>query len=158
MKLSRLAVPAVAALLIAACAKDDKAAADSAAAAQQATPAPPPPFSLVAAAGKWQMTSTPMSGPDTVSNKYVLTATADTTGWSITFPSGLKVPLRVTVSGDSILMKSGTYASQRRKGVQVMTESSGRMQGGQWVGTSTAHYKSAKDSVIQFRITGSKTP
>src|SRR5690242_5756877 len=109
MKLSRFAVPAAAALLVFACAKNDKAAADSAAAAQQSTPTPPPappPFSLASAAGKWQMTSTPMAGADTTSTKYTMTATGDTTGWSITFPSGMKVPLHVTVSGDSILLKT----------------------------------------------------
>src|SRR3954462_11985914 len=97
----RFTVAAVATLLISACAKTDKAASDSAAAAM-APPAPPPTMSLADAAGKWQMTPTPMSGKDTTSNKYVMTATADTTGWMLTFPSGLKVPLHVTVSGDSV--------------------------------------------------------
>ena len=134
MKLSRLAIPLAAALVVFACAKDDKGAADTTAAAQQAAPPPPPPaFSLADAAGKWQMTSTPMSGPDTTPNKYVLTATSDTTGWSITFPSGLKVPLHGSVSGDSVILKTDTYTSQRRKGVKVMTVGSARLQGGKWV-------------------------
>jgi hypothetical protein len=105
------------------------------------------------------MESTPESGKDTSVTKYVLTATADTTGWLITFPSGLKVPLQVAVSGDSLLERSGTFASQRRKGVKVMTEGSLRMQNGKLVGTTIAHYsKAGADSVLRLRTEGTKMP
>jgi hypothetical protein len=101
----------------------------------------------------------PESGTDTSSTNYVLTATADTTGWSITFPSGLKVPLRVTTSGDSLTATSGAFASQRRKGVKVTTESSMKMQNGKLVGTTVAHYtKSGPDSVLRLHIEGTKKP
>src|SRR4051794_22238893 len=85
------------AVLAVGCSKgDDKAAADSAAgasAAAAAAPAPPPPpaaFSMADAAGQWQVRAVPESGTDTTPTNYVLTATADTTGWMITFPSGVK--------------------------------------------------------------------
>src|SRR5437764_1461046 len=93
----RVTIAASAALLFIGCAKKDDGAKDTAAAAA-ATPAPAPaptvaPISLADLAGKWQMRSVPEAGTDTTATTYVLTATADTTGWQITFPSGVKVPM-----------------------------------------------------------------
>ena len=161
---TRLALACSATLVLAACGKSEQAAADSAAAAAAAAPpaaapAPAPALSLADVAGKWQMTAVPESGTDTTTTKYVLTATADTTGWDITFPSGLKVPLKVSAAGDSVYSKTGTFASQRRKGVKVMTESSLRLQAGKLVGTSIAHYAGAgADSVLRLRVEGTKMP
>jgi hypothetical protein len=162
--LSRLALACSATLLLAACAKSDQAAKDSAAgvaAAPAPAPAPAPPaaFSLADAAGKWQVRAVPESGTDTSATNYVLTATADTTGWLITFPSGLKVPLHVTVSGDSLINKTGVFASQRRKGLKVMSEGSFRLQNGKLVGTTIAHYaKAGPDSVLRLHTEGTKMP
>ncbi len=162
---SRLALPCCTLLLIVGCAKNDQAAKDSAAAmsAMPATPAPAPApapaFSMSAVAGKWQIHSVPESGKDTSPTNYVLTATTDTTGWMIAFPSGVKVPVHVTVSGDSVMEKTGVFPSQRRKGVKVMTESSMRMQDGKLVGVTTAHYMHAgADSVLRLRTEGTKMP
>lgn len=116
-------------------------------------------MSLADVAGKWQVVATPESGKDTSSTKYVMTATADTTGWMITFPSGLKVPLMVSVSGDSVIERTGTFSSQRRKGVKVMTEGSFKMQGGKLVGSTIAHYsKPGPDSVLHLHTEGTKMP
>ena len=153
------------ALFVAGCAKSDQASKDSAAGAA-AVPAPAPapaptpaPISLADVAGKWQVRAVPESGPDTSATNYVLTATADTTGWLMTYPSGLKVPAHITVSGDSILVKTGTFASQRRKGVKVTTEGTIRIQNGKLVGTSIAHYAQAgPDSVLRLRVEGTKAP
>jgi len=163
----RVAIACSTSLLLAGCAKSDQAAKDSAAAAAAtaapapapATPAPAPALSLADVAGKWQVRSVPESGTDTTSTNYVLTATADTTGWFITFPSGLKVPVHVTASGDSVIQKTGTFASQRRKGVKVMTEGSLKLQNGKLVGTTIAHYsKAGPDSVLHLRTEGTKLP
>ena len=164
--ISQLAVVCCAGLLVVGCKKgggmangDSTAApADTTAAAPAPAPAPAPAMSLADVAGKWQMTATPTSGKDTTSTKYVLTATADTTGWFMTFPSGLKVPVMVSVSGDSLLEHTGTFSSQRRKGVKVMTEGSYRLQGGKLVGTTTAHYSKGADSVLVLRDEGTKMP
>lgn len=151
-------------LLVVACAKKEQAATDSsaaAAAAAAAAPAPPPAptLSLADFAGKWQASSIPLAGKDTTPTKYVLTATADTSGWVIDFPSGLKVPVQITVSGDSLLFKTQPYASQRRKNVKVSTEGSFKLQAGKLTGMSTAHYQTGKaDSVLQLRIEGTKMP
>jgi len=152
------------AVLIAGCAKGDQAATDSAAAAaaMAAAPAPPPPpamFSLADAAGQWQVRAVPESGTDTTPTNDVMTATADTTGWMITFADGQKVPMQVMVSGDSLIAKSGTFKSQRRKNVKVMTESSMRMHDGMIMGTTIAHYTNAgADSVLRLRTEGKKMP
>lgn len=162
--ISRIAITCSAGLLVAGCTKSDQAAkdtsaADTAAPAAAPAPAPAPTLSLADVAGKWQMQATPQSGKDTSATKYVMTATADTTGWVITFPSGLKVPLQVSVSGDSLIEHTGTFASQRRRGVKVMTEGSLKLQDGKLVGTTTAHYaKAGPDSVITLRTEGSKMP
>ena len=161
---ARISIVFATALMLAGCAKSEQAAKDSASAAAAAemaapapAPAPPPALSLSAIAGKWQVKSVPVSGADTTPTKYVLTATADTTGWMIVFPSGLKVPLQVSVSGDSLIDKTGTFQSQRRKGVKVKTEGVMRIQNGKLVGTTVAHYMSAgADSVLHMRVEGTK--
>ncbi|HEX8946248.1 MAG TPA: hypothetical protein VF785_24135 [Gemmatimonadaceae bacterium] len=161
---SRLALACSATLLVAGCAKSDQAAKDSAAgvaAAPAPAPAPAPPaaFSLADAAGKWQMRAVPESGTDTTATNYVLTATADTTGWLATYPSGLKVPVHVMVSGDSLIMKTGSFASQRRKGVKVSTDGALRLQSGKLVGTTIGHYaKAGPDSVLRLHTEGTKMP
>lgn len=161
----RVAIAGTVALVLVGCAKKDEAVKDSAAGAAAATPAaapaptPAPALSLADVAGKWQVRSVPESGTDTSATTYVLTATADTTGWMITFPSGVKVPLHVTLSGDSVIQKTGTFPSQRRKGVKVMTEGSFKLQNGKMVGTTTAHYmKAGADSVLRLHTEGTKTP
>ena len=159
---SRIAISCTAALMLTACAKSDQAAKDSAATAAATpapAPAPAPTISLADVAGKWQVSSTPETGKDTTPTKYVLTATADTAGWFITFPTGLKVPMTITVSGDSVIEKTGTFASQRRKGVKVMTESVLRLRDGKLVGSSVAHYANAgADSVLRLRNEGTRIP
>lgn len=162
---SRVAIAGSIVLVVAGCAKSDQAAKDSAAAAVSAMAAPAPapaPASAVSLsdfAGTWQVSAVPESGKDSTPTKYTLTATADTSGWFITFPSGLKVPLHVALSGDSITERTGTFASQRRKGVKVMTEGSLRLQDGKLTGTTIAHYsKAGADSVLHLRTEGTRKP
>jgi hypothetical protein len=152
-------------LIVGACAKNDQAAKDSAAAAAAAaatpTPAPPPaPLALADVAGKWQFRSVPEAGTDTTPTTFVLVATADTAGWVMTFPSGVKVPLQVMASGDSLVSTTGEFTSQRRKGAKVTTESVYRLQDGKLVGTTIAHYQkaTAADSVLRLHSEGTKIP
>jgi hypothetical protein len=142
-----------------ACGKSDQAAQDTAKAAAAApAPAPAPAVTLADFAGKYAVVATPESGKDTSVTKYTMTATADTS-WTIDFPSGVKVPMHVTLSGDSVIFKSGQFSSQRRKNMKVWTEGAGRMQGGKFVGETTAHYQTAgADSVLKLRMEGTKMP
>ena len=155
----RVALASSTLLLLVACSKNEQAAKDTAAPAAAAAPAPTPALNLADFAGKWAMVSTPVEGKDTSATKYTLTATADTSGWMIDFPSGVKVPMQITVSGDSLITKTGMFSSQRRKSVKVFTEGSFRMQGGKMVGMTTAHYQGAgADSVLHLRTEGTKAP
>jgi hypothetical protein len=89
--------------------------------------------------------------------KAVVVATADSTGWVMELPTGKKVAQHVTVSGDSIMVKSDTYPSMRRKGKQVWTEAVYRLESGKLVGTLTGHYaNSGADSVLTLHSVGTK--
>ena len=131
------------AILFVACSKADNPPPDTGMAAAPA-PAPvppaPAPISLSAVAGKYDV-SGKYEGTDSTVVKYVLTTTADTTGWSITFPNRKPVPVHiVSVAGDSIVMASGPYESAIRKGVMVTTNTVNRLQDGKLVGRTVAHY------------------
>ena len=146
------------AVIVAACA-GDKTAADSAAAT---TPPPAPPartVSLADVAGTWTVRAVPESGSDTTTTTYTLRATADTTGWTITFPGGQPIPVRVRVEGDSILTQAGPYDSVRRRGQKVTTSGVVRVNGGALSGTSVARYQTTgADSVLRVRLTATRTP
>lgn len=110
-------------------------------------------------AGKWNVRVLSQTG-DSALLTFVLTATADTTGWTNAFPKGPTVPVRVVlVSGDSIVTESGPHASQLRKGVQVKTRTVARLHGDTLVGETVAHYATQKaDSVLHTRIRGTRAP
>ena len=159
---TRIAICCCAAVL-AGCAKKESASADSTSAMASSTSATttstttaPAPINLAAVAGKWNMRSVPMSG-DTSATTYVLTATNNTSGWTITFPGRAPIPVKVTVDGDSIMLAAGPYSSVRRKGVQVTTYGVSRVQNGGMVGSTTAHYKvKSADSVLVLSTTGTR--
>ena len=161
--LTRVAIACSTSLLLAGCAKTDTAATDTAAANAAVTPAPAPPapaaLTLADVAGTWKMSNVPESGTDTTSTNIVLNATSDPTGWTMTLPSGAKVPLHPTVAGDSVVMTSDVYSSARRKGVKTMIVSTLRLQDGKLAGTTVAHYQqTAPDSVLRLRSEATKAP
>ena len=158
-RIARVVLAASTLLLAAACGKSETPATDTTAAMTPAPAPAPAAMSLADIAGKWQFNNVPITGTDTSPTPYVLTATADTTGWSIEFPSGLKVPLTVHPLGDSIHTIAGPFASQRRKSTKVRTETMFRMQDGKLVGLTTARYDTkGADSVLQLRGTGTRLP
>jgi hypothetical protein len=130
-------------------------------AAGTAAPAPTSTISLNDVAGRWDVVATPESPTDTAVTRYTLTATADTTGWTITFPNRPQpVPVRiVAVEGDSIITEAGPFASVRRRGVQVTTRSVFRVEGGRLVGSTRARYASTgADTVLTLRTAGTRAP
>ncbi len=143
------------------CAKKENATVDTSGAMASSTASTTSTTSgtvnLADVAGKWNMKSVPMSG-DTTPTTYVLTATSNTSGWTLTFPGRAQsVPVKVTVDGDSIMLAAGPYSSVRRKGVQVTTFGVTRLQSGQLNGTTTAHYKvRSADSVLVLTTTGQR--
>jgi hypothetical protein len=156
---AHLAVCCCAALL-AACAKKENAAGDTVGAMDTSTAsgttATAQPINLADVAGKWNVRSVPTTG-DTTPTTYVLTATNNTSGWTITFPRRTPIPMRVRTDADSIIAEAGPFESVRRKGVQVNTNGVMRLQDGNLVGTTTAHYivKTA-DSVLTLTTTGTR--
>ncbi len=154
------------ALALAGCARSDQSTIDTAAgtAAVTATPAPPAPpatLNLADLAGKWNVRSVPESGSDTTTTNYVLTATGDTTGWTIAFPNRPQpVPVRVVaVGGDSIVTQAGPFESVRRRSVQVTTTSVMRLRDGRLVGTTEARYRTTRaDSLLRLRTEAAKAP
>ena len=148
------------AAVLAACGKPDSEGADTTAADTTAAAAPAPaPLSLSQVAGRWNVRSVPETG-DTTPTISVLNATADTTGWTLTFPNRRPIPTRVVaVGGDSVLTETGPYESARRKGVRVTTRIAWRLEGDRLVGTTVARYvTTGPDSVLQLRSEGTRAP
>jgi hypothetical protein len=123
------------------------------------TPPPPPALALADVAGKWTVTGKNEAG-DTTLVSYQLTATADTTGWSIVFANKQTVPVRVSaVAGDSVVIDAGPYPSVLRRGVQVTTHGVLRLQNGTIAGLTVAHYRTTSpDSVRRIMTEGTRTP
>jgi hypothetical protein len=139
------------AIAFVACTKADTPPADTAAAVApvEPAPAPPAPISLAAVAGKYDVNGK-YEGTDSTVVKYVLTTTADTTGWSITFPNRKPIPMHiVSVAGDSIVMKAGPYESAIRKGVMVRTNTVNRLENGKLVGRTVAHYATKGSDTVR---------
>src|SRR5690349_546882 len=141
-------------------AADTTAAAVPAADSTAAAPARaerPAAMSLTDVAGKWKLRTTDEAGKNAVESR--LTATADTSGWSLTRPGGKTVPVRVSVEGDSITLVPGKYESALRKGVPVQARIVLRLQGGKLVGTTEARYTmSHGDSVANRPTEGTRAP
>lgn len=148
----------VCAAVLAGCAKKDEAAVDTTADTAAVTTAPAPtPVNLADVAGKWNVRAVPTSGTDTSATNSVITATSTTSGWTITFPGRQPIPMTVTVDADSIMTAAGPYPSVRRRGVQVTTNGVMRLEGGNLVGRTTAHFKvTGPDSVLVLTTTGTR--
>jgi hypothetical protein len=157
-RIARIALASSTILLVAACAKKEEPVKDTAAAMTPA-PAPAPSLALADVAGKWQFASIPMAGKDTTPTKYILTATADSAGWTLAFPDKQVVPLETVVSGDSVTLTSQAFNSQRRKKAKVSTVTTLHLVDGKLSGVTTAHYANAgADSVMQLRSEGTRLP
>ncbi len=147
------------AAIIAGCAKSDAPpAADTGMAMEPAAaPAVPAAMSLADVAGKWNVRVMGETSDSTLTS-YVLTATADTAGWTFSFPNGAPIKMRVTsMAGDSIVTEAGPFPSALRRGSRVSTVGTFRMQDGKMVGTTIARYPNAgADSVARLRIEGTR--
>jgi len=150
----------ICAAVLSACAKKDEAAVDTTTmASSTAMTAAPAPVNLADVAGRWNIRSVPTSGTDTTTTNSVITATSNTSGWTRTFPGRAPLPMRISVDGDSIMAETGPYPSVRRKGVQVITNSVMRLEGGNLVGRTTSHFQvKTADSVLVSTITGTRAP
>jgi hypothetical protein len=130
---------------------------DEAPAADTMAVAPAPMLNLSDLAGTWDMKTMP-EGSDSVLVSYTVTATGTTEGWTINLPNRPPIPMRVSVSGDSLMLDAGPYESVLRKGVQVTTTTVSRLTGGKLMGRAVAHYSVGPDSVVNLRTEGTKRP
>jgi hypothetical protein len=148
-----IAALAALAALAACAAPPAEGRADSA--AGEVTVAAKAPLLTADVAGRWRFKAMSYRGDSLTS--YELTATADTTGWSITFPNRPALPLQVVaVRGDSIVTETGPYPSVLRQTVGVRSlRTIHRLEGNEIVGSFTARYETtAPDSVLHGTIVG----
>ena len=128
--------------------------------AQQATPqkaaAAAPAFKLADIAGTWD--SKTLSPKDSVVATTVLTNTADGKGWTMTFPTGDPIALRVISSaGDSVITEAGPFASRVRQGQTVtLLHTVSHYKGNEMWGTSRAQYSTG--DTLTFKITAKRRP
>jgi hypothetical protein len=150
----RIAVLCCSAAAVVGCAKNESRAPEA-----SQTPPPPPAIALADVAGKWTVRGM-NEARDTTLVTYELTATADTTGWTIKFANGRTVPAHVAaVAGDSVVIDAGPYESVLRRGVQVTTHGVFRLQAGKMMGLTVAHYRTTgQDSVLRIATEGTRTP
>ena len=128
--------------------------------AADTTAAVPAPMMLTAAdvAGKWHVRVMGETS-DSVLTEYDMVATAADTGWTVMLTDRPAMTPRVMFSGDSVVMDMGPFESVLRTGVQVTTHSVSRLQGGELVGTTTAHYATTSgDSVVVLRTRAARVP
>ena len=155
----RFALFCSAAVLVGCVKSEDQPARDTTAAAT-ATPETSATISLADVAGKWKVRTTDEAGGNVVESE--MTATADTSGWTLTLPNRKPVPVRVVaVGGDSIVTEAGPFESVLRKGVQVRTRAVYRLQDGKLVGTTEARYEAragGRDSVANRPTEGTRAP
>src|SRR5215472_11990455 len=151
---------AVVAAVVVACSSTDKSSdAQKASVTPAGAPAASAGVKLADLAGTWTAKAMTEKGDSTLVT-YTLTATADTTGWFITFPERAPIPGHVwSVAGDSIVLHVGPYESALRKGVQVTSHAVMHFKDGKLVGTSTGHYAvKTADSVRTFRLEATRAP
>ena len=140
------------AALLVGCAKaENPGAADTMA----ATETPAAAISLASVAGLWDV-QTMTETSDSIVTTYILDAT-DSAAWTFKFPNRDPIPMRATVSGDSVMTESGPFESVLRKGVQVRNAGVFRLQDGKMVGMTVARYETTgPDSVLRLRVVGTK--
>jgi hypothetical protein len=124
----------------------------TAAAAQQ----PKAGIKLADVAGTWD--SKTMDPKDSVIATTVLAITANGKGWTMTFPTGAPVAVRVVSSaGDSVVTEAGPFASHVRPGQTVtLLHTVGHYKGNEMWGTSVAQYSTG--DTLTFKVTAKRRP
>jgi len=132
---------------------------DGGAVGDTAVGASPTTSTLDDIAGTWDMRILSVNADSTLGT-FVLTATRDTTGWTMTAPNRQPVPVRVVaVQGDSVVTEAGPFESFLRAGLQVRTRGVMRRQGDRLVWRTEARYQTgAGDSVVNVRSEGTRRP
>jgi hypothetical protein len=145
-------------LLAAACTAREEAPADTAGVmgTDTAMAAGTATASTADRAGSWEGRS--LEG-DSVVATWRMTTTADTTGWTLTFPDAQPIPMRVVATaGDSVITEFGPFESPVTK-QQVRVRSVGRMEGrDRQAGTYEVRPVAMPDSVTHGRWEATRVP
>jgi photosystem II stability/assembly factor-like uncharacterized protein len=125
-------------------------------AAAEAQKATTPGIKLADIAGTWY--SKTLGPKDSVLTTTVLTTTANGKGWTMAFPTGDPVALRVVSSaGDSVVTEAGPFASRVRQGQTVtLLHSVSHYKGNEMWGTSRAQYSTG--DTLTFKVTATRKP
>jgi hypothetical protein len=125
-------------------------------AAAEAQQAARPGIKLADIAGTWD--SKTLGPKDSVVATMVLTATADGKGWTMKFPTGAPVALRVVSSaGDSVITEAGPFPSQVRPGQTVtLLHSVSHYKGNEMWGSAVAQYSGG--DTLTFKMKATRRP
>lgn len=117
-----------------------------------------PEEALAKFAGSWQVSARDEAGGELPG--HVVTATADTTGWSITFPDRPPIPLRIVdASGDLVVTQTDPYESVIRPGVRTTVLFITRVSGDSSRGRLIAMYDVAgSNAILRGTTEGTRQP
>jgi hypothetical protein len=121
------------------------------------TAATSPRALLAAVAGKWQTKAISEAGATLGTAE--LKATADTTGWTLTFPKQKPIPLQVVAVGADSVVTAAQYQDFENKKAQIRNRAILRFQGDKMVGTLESHILvGGSDSLIHAQVEGTRQP
>ena len=154
----RLASVLLATVVVLGCGGEPAGGEEGAASADGGAAAADPGGTLAKFAGRWQVTARNEVGDSLPS--HVLTATADTTGWTVTFPDRPPVPVRIVeASGDVVVIETEPYESVLRPGVRVTVQFVERVNGDRSRGRLLALYDvSGSNAVLRGITEGTRLP
>ena len=137
-----------------ACAKADQKPVDTPASATTPPPPTAPTVNVADLKGTWAAKAMPMNR-DTVLTTLELTTNGTEQGWVTTLPNGAKAKMTVlSVSGDSVITQSDTFASATRKGQRVSVHSIMHFKGDSVTGLIHAKYLNGDTATL--RILGAR--
>jgi hypothetical protein len=119
-----------------------------------ATAQQPMTVKLSDVAGTWD--SKTLGPKDSVLVTTVETITADGKGWTMTFPKGAPIAVRlVSTAGDSVITEAGPFPSYLRPGQTVtLLHNVSHYKGNEMWGSAVARY--ATGDTLTFRITATR--
>ena len=134
-------------VLVLACGSEPAGEEGGTAATAETAAAPDPAGTLAKFAGRWQVSAQDEAGGELPG--HLVTATSDTTGWSVTFPDRPPVPLRIVeASGDLVVTQTDPYESVIRPGVRTTVLFITRVSGDSTRGRLIAMYDVAGSNAI----------
>jgi hypothetical protein len=120
-------------------------------------PPPPPPPTFTDFAGHWMATVRFDDATDSVQSQMV--SRPDGGGWMLVFPNRDSIPMRGSMSGDSLVLLSEPYESVLQRGVTVQARSAVVLTPAGFQGRIVATYNHPDSQQVRVgAITGSRAP